>query len=173
MSRYPLRAWLLSSLPLLGLTLATADEMHHHGSHVHGEVILNLALEGVTLIAEIEATGAQVLGFEQAPRNPAERAAVAAAEIWFRSGREMIGVPTAAGCRLTASAFTPPKIGSGHVDFRGRYTFTCTDPAALAWAEPWALRRMQGVEKTEVNIVAPGVQRQEILRETAGRIALR
>jgi hypothetical protein len=70
MSRYPLRAWLLSSLPLLGLTLATADEMHHHGSHVHGEVILNLALEGVTLIAEIEATGAQVLGFEQAPRNP-------------------------------------------------------------------------------------------------------
>jgi hypothetical protein len=32
---------------------------------------------------------------------------------------------------------------------------------------------MQGVEKIEVNIVAPGVQRQEILRETVGRIALR
>ena len=94
MSRYPLRAVLLSSLPLLGLTLATADEMHHHGKHVHGEVTLNLALEGVTLIAEIEATGAQVLGFERAPRDPAERAAVAAAEAWFRSGREMIGVPS-------------------------------------------------------------------------------
>jgi hypothetical protein len=173
MSRYPLRAALLSSLPLLGLTLATADEMHHHGKHVHGEVTVNLALEGVMLIAEIEATGAQVLGFERAPRDTAERAAMAAAEVWFRSGREMIGVPTAAGCRLTASDFTPPKIGSGHVDFRGRYTFTCAVPAALAWAEPWALRRMQGVEKIEVNIVAPGVQRQETLRETAGRIALR
>jgi hypothetical protein len=173
MSRPPVRALLLSSLPLVGLGVATADEMHHHGKHVHGEVTLNLALEGDTLIAEIEATGAQVLGFERAPRDPAERAAVAAAELWFGSGREMIGVPTAAGCRLTASAFTPPKPGSGHVDYRGRYTFTCADPTAIAWAEPWALRRMQGVEKIEVNIVAPGVQRQEILRETVGRIALR
>ena len=55
-----------------------------------------------TLIAEIEATGAQVLGFERAPRDPAERAAVAAAELWFGSGREMIGVPTAAGCYASA-----------------------------------------------------------------------
>jgi hypothetical protein len=173
MNRFPASGWLLAALPLAMPATVGADTVHKHGKHVHGEVTLNLALEGATLIAEVEATGAQVLGFERAPRDDAERTTVAAAEAWFRSGREMLGVPTAAGCRLTAVAFTPPKIGGGHVDYRGRYTFTCADPGALAWVEPWALRRMRGVEKTEVNIIAPGVQRQEILTGTGRRIPLR
>ena len=172
---------------LLGLALAVvgcaaspllADDLHdhgghHHGKHVHGEVTLNLALEGGTLIAEVESPAAQVLGFEKSPRDEAERRAVAAAEAWFRSGSGMLGVPTAAGCRLTAVEFKPPKLGGGHADYRGRYTFSCATPAALAWVEPWLLRRLQGVEKLEVNLITPGVQRQEVLGGTSQRIALR
>lgn len=152
---------------------AQADERHDHGKHVHGEVTLNLALEGGTLIAEFESPAAQVLGFERSPRDATERSAVATAEAWFRGGSGMLGVPTAAACRLSASAFTPPKLGSGHADYRARYTYTCANPAALVWVEPWVLRRLQGVEKVEVNLVAPGVQRQEVLDGTARRIALR
>ena len=152
---------------------ASADGMHAHGKHVHGEVTVNIALEGRTLALEIDAPAAQTLGFEKSPRDDRERAAVKAVDDWFRSGRNMLGVPPAAGCRLTKSEFTPPKLGDGHADYRGSYLFDCAAPQALAWIEVWALRRMQGLEKAEVNLVTPAGQRQETLRGGAVRVTLR
>lgn len=152
---------------------ASADELHDHGKHVHGEVTVNIAVDGRTLALEIDAPAAQALGFEKSPRDDRERAAVKAVDDWFRSGRNMLGVPPAAGCRLTKTEFTPPKLGSGHADYRGRYLFDCAAPQALAWVEVWALRRMQGLEETEVNLVTSSGQRQETLRDGAVRITLR
>ncbi len=152
---------------------AGADGMHAHGKHVHGEVTVNIALEGRTLALEIDAPAAQTLGFEKSPRDDRERAAVKAVDDWFRSGRNMLGVPPAAGCRLTKAEFTPPKLGGGHADYRGSYLFDCAAPEALAWIEVWALRRMQGLEKAEVNLVTPAGQRQETLRGGAVRVTLR
>jgi hypothetical protein len=157
---------------LLAVT-AQADEMHDHGKHVHGEVALNVAVEGGTLTVEIDTPAAQVLGFEKSPRNEAERAAVTSAEAWFRSGREMVGVPTAAACRLASVDFTAPKLGSGHADYRARYRFTCANPAALDWFEPRVLRRLKDVEKAEANVIGPGVQRQETLTAPDRRVPLR
>ena len=54
-----------------------------------------------------------------------------------------------------------------------RYQFTCRNPAALAWVEPWLLRRLRGVEQTEVNVIGPAGQRQLTLREPTARIPLR
>lgn len=152
---------------------AGADGMHAHGKHVHGEVTVNIALEGRTLALEIDAPAAQTLGFEKSPRDDRERAAVKAVDDWFRSGRNMLGVPPAAGCRLTKADFTPPKLGGGHADYRATYLFDCAAPQALAWIEVWALRRMQGLEKAAVNLVTPAGQRQETLRGGAVRVALR
>jgi hypothetical protein len=152
---------------------AGADGMHAHGKHVHGEVTVNIALEGRTLALEIDAPAAQTLGFEKSPRDDRERAAVKAVDDWFRSGRNMLGVPPAAGCRLTKAEFTPPKLGGGHADYRGSYLFDCTAPQSLAWVEIWALRRMQGLEKAEVNLVTPAGQRQETLRGGTVRVTLR
>ncbi len=152
---------------------AGADGMHAHGKHVHGEVTVNIALEGRTLALEIDAPAAQTLGFEKSPRDDRERAAVKAVDDWFRSGRNMLGVPPAAGCRLTKADFTPPKLGGGHADYRGTYLFDCAAPQALASIEVWALRRMQGLEKAEVNLVTPAGQRQETLRGGAVRVTLR
>ncbi|MFM7627324.1 MAG: DUF2796 domain-containing protein [Gammaproteobacteria bacterium] len=152
---------------------ASADELHDHGKHVHGEVTVNIAVDGRALALEIDAPAAQALGFEKSPRDDRERAAVKAVDDWFRSGRNMLGVPPAAGCRLTKTEFTPPKLGSGHADYRGRYLFDCAAPQALAWVEVWALRRMQGLEETEVNLITSSGQRQETLRDGAVRITLR
>lgn len=153
---------------------ARADEgMHEHGAHVHGAVSVNIALEGRKLFFEIEAPADQVLGFERAPRDARERTAVAEVDAWFRSGRSMLGVPPAAGCRLAKVDFTPPTPGGEHADYGGRYFFDCAAPEALAWVEIWALRRLQGLERTEVNLAVPGGQRQETLVDGAVRVALR
>lgn len=152
---------------------AQADEMHEHGKHVHGAVTVNIALDGRALALEVEAPAAQALGFERSPRDDRERAAAKAVEDWFRSGRDMLAVPPAAGCRLTKASFTPPRLGSGHADYRGSYLFDCASPQALAWVEVRALRRMQGLEQAEVNILTATGQRQEMLRDGAVRISLR
>jgi hypothetical protein len=163
----------LALAALLALAPARADELHEHGKHVHGEVTVNIALDGRTLALEIDAPAAQALGFEKSPRDDRERSAAKAVDDWFRSGRNMLGVPPAAGCRLVRADFTPPKLGSGHADYRGSYRFDCAAPQALDWVEVWALRRMQGLEKAEVNLVTPAGQRQETLQGGAVRVSLR
>ncbi|NBU25835.1 MAG: DUF2796 domain-containing protein [Gammaproteobacteria bacterium] len=163
-----------AALALLSMTApAGADVLDAPGKHVHGEVTLNIALEGRKLLLEIEAPADQALGFERSPRDDLERAAVKAVDEWFRSGRSMLGVPRAAGCRLVEAKFTPPKLGSGHADYNGRYLFDCASPEALEWVEVWALRRLQGVEEAVVNLITPAGQRQETLRDRAARISLR
>ena len=152
---------------------AQADELGGPGKHVHGEVTLNIALEGRKLLFEIETPADQALGFERSPRDDRERAMVKAVDDWFRSGRAMLGVPPAAGCRLVEATSTPPKLGSGHADYRGRYLFDCASPQALEWVEVWALRRLQGVEEAVVNLITPAGQRQETLRDRTARISLR
>jgi hypothetical protein len=175
MSRHPRpTVRFAAALALLSMTTPTpADELDAPGKHVHGEVTINIALEGRKLLFEIEAPADQALGFERSPRDDRERAVVKAVDDWFRSGRAMLGVPRAAGCRLVESTFTPPKLGSGHADYGGRYLFDCAAPQALEWVEVWALRRLQGVEEAVVNLITPAGQRQETLRDRAARISLR
>lgn len=156
-----------------GHTARADAAMQDHGPHVHGAVTMDIALEGRSLFFGIQAPADQALGFERSPRDARERAAVAAVDAWFRSGRDMLGVPPAARCRLVSAEFTPPKLGSGHADYDGRYLFDCAAPQALDWVEVWALRRLQGLEKAEVNLTTPAGQRQETVRDRTARISLR
>lgn len=151
-----------------------AEEFEQHGVHEHGHVVLNVALEGDTLVLEWSAPADQVLGFEHAPRTAAERERLAAATQWITRGTDVLGLPPAAGCRVRTVAHTPPALqNSAHVDYRARHVLVCAKPMALAWVEPWLLRKLQNVEHVEVNIVAPGVQRQNTVRRADERIALR
>ena len=57
---------------LVGLALSTtafAEEgFRQHEAHVHGHVELNIAQDGKELLMEITAPGADVVGFEHAPK---------------------------------------------------------------------------------------------------------
>lgn len=141
--------------------------------HVHGAVTFNIALEGDLLVVELEAPADNVVGFEKSPRNAAERTAIAEANAWIASGRDIAAVPRNAGCRLQSVDFKPPTFGGGHADYRARIDFRCANPAAIAWVELWALRRLKGVEATEVNVVTSSVQRQLELAAGSLRVSLK
>jgi hypothetical protein len=149
------------------------DESLEMGKHVHGAVTFNVVLENDLLSVEIDAPAINVLGFEKSPRNDAERQRLAETNAWLASGRQIAGVPRSAGCRLDTTVFDAPKLGSGHADFRPRYVFRCSNPSALEWVELWALRRLKGVEKTEVNVISTQVQKQETLAPGALRVSLK
>lgn len=143
------------------------------GKHVHGEVTINVALEGNSLAVELNSPALHVVGFERAARSPEEQRIVSEANTWLKSGASIIGVPTTALCRLQSVTYTPPASTAKHPDYRASYLYRCDQPTALAWVELWALRRLKGVEKVEFNLLNGSVQKQLDLDGNPGRVTLR
>jgi hypothetical protein len=131
-----------------------------------------LALEGGLLSAQIETPALHVLGFESVPKTPEQKSASAAADTWLQSGKNILAVPRTAGCRLEKVDYQAPKLGPGHADYRARFDFRCSNPAALAWSEFSALDKLKEVEKVEVNLITASAQRQITLQGGARRITL-
>ncbi len=80
---------------------AVAEEnFRQHDAHVHGHVEFNIAQDGQDLLVEITAPGADVVGFEHAPKTEAEKASVAKAKATLNDVNSVLVLPTSAGCKL-------------------------------------------------------------------------
>jgi Protein of unknown function (DUF2796) len=172
---------------------AAAASFTQRGAHLHGKVVVNVALEGPLLSVELDAPAINVIGFEHAPRTDAQKREVAAVDRWLASGVGVIGVAPAAGCVRQQVDYTPPKFDGDdhdhdhdheheagkkgeaetHADYRARFTYRCATPAALPWADLWLVRRLKNVAEIEVNLVTPQVQTQRTLGADATRLELR
>ena len=87
-------------------TLAVSAEAQEHrelDAHVHGVTTLNIAIEGDGIAMELEAPGADIVGFEHPATSDADRAAIAAAEEALAAPLGLFAFPEAAGCRVTAA----------------------------------------------------------------------
>ncbi|ENM3834916.1 DUF2796 domain-containing protein [Vibrio cholerae] len=76
---YPTMIALMVGATLSGNVLADhhSDHQHRqHEAHVHGQVELNIAQDGHDLLLEITAPGADVVGFEHAPQDGAQKQAL-------------------------------------------------------------------------------------------------
>ncbi|MFG5038766.1 DUF2796 domain-containing protein [Vibrio cholerae] len=76
---YPTMIALMVGATLSGNVLADhhSDHQHRqHEAHVHGQVELNIAQDGHDLLLEITAPGADVVGFEHAPQDDAQKQAL-------------------------------------------------------------------------------------------------
>ena len=89
---------------LIALTVshaAIAEEgFRQHDAHVHGEVELNIAQDGKELLMEITAPGADVVGFEHAPQNDAQKKTLADAISVLNQANVIFSLSQAAGCHL-------------------------------------------------------------------------
>lgn len=190
-------AGLLLATATLATTPLAAQEFKQEAKHVHGEVTLNLALENDLLSVEMEAPAINVVGFERAPRDAAEEKVVRDAAAWLSAGRALLGVPAAAGCRRVDATVEAPKWGDAkgkdagnhdhdhdhdhehgddehaHADYLATASYKCSNPAALAWIEVWALRQLRDVTEVTVNVVTPEVQKSVRTSRADERIALR
>jgi hypothetical protein len=190
-------AGLLLATATFGTAPLAAQEFKQEAKHVHGQVTLNLALENDLLSVEMEAPAINVVGFERAPRDAAEEKMVRNAAAWLGAGRALLGVPAAAGCRRFEASVEAPKWSDAkgkdagkhdhdhdhdhehgdeehaHADYLATASYKCSNPAALAWIEVWALRRLRDVTEVTVNVVTPEVQKSVRTSRADERIALR
>ena len=79
---------------------ASEDEHREHGAHEHGRGTLDIAVEGEELVVEFRIPAANVVGFEHAPRDDAEREAVRRALAPFEDAASLLVPSTEAECEL-------------------------------------------------------------------------
>jgi len=176
---------------LFFVSAGTAQE-RQLGAHEHGRGVLNIAIEGGRVSLELEAPGADIVGFEHAPRTPRQKAALTQAKQQLLAPQALFKFPSAAGC-VVAEASVDIERGQhqeeeakgtgaggskaetaeeGHSNFHGQYGFNCKDPARITVIEFGYFQAFAGAQKLEVNVITPKGQTKFDVTRTKARIDL-
>lgn len=169
---------------LLGVLLASAAvaaDKHDHGAaagHVHGQMQLELAVDGGSVQIHIESPLDSLLGFEHLPKTPAQKQAVAQLQAQMKDAGALFRLDAAAGCTLQRSEvesaiFEPAKAAPGeHMDLDLSLDYQCRQPQALKGIETTLFAQYPRLQRIDVQIAAAKGQRKLTLKRPNGRIAL-
>lgn len=94
----------LSLLAILTASTSLAQESRQLSAHEHGVGALNIAFDSTTVGMEFHAPGADIVGFEYAPKSDADRVAVGAAIALLEAPMDLFVVPTAAECSVVQAS---------------------------------------------------------------------
>lgn len=187
----PLRAWGLGFA--VAVALLSGGKVQAHGKpHAHGVARADLALEGAELTIAWESPLDNVLGFERAPRNDAERRAAAELLQWMRTpaeggGLAWVQVNREAQCRVeSASVRAPvlePSSASGspagaarakdHADLEATATLRCAQPERLQRIHWPVFDRFARLQRIELQWVDAQGQRKWVLKRPQATVTLR
>ena len=158
-----------------------AEETRQMDAHEHGVSKLNIAFEGNVLKMELEAPGADIVGFEYEAETDDDKAKVAAALTVLGNPASLFVLPAAAGCTLALAEAhlagdhddhgesheqAHADDDGGHSEFQAEYSFDCTDPAAVITLSFGYFDAFPNAEEVEVQIVGPnGAQAFEVERD--------
>ena len=123
-------------MPLIGhivlAALFAAAPLAHAHKHVHGEGMLDVAIDKDTISISLEMPLDAAVGFERAPKNDKEGAALAEAKKVLMDAAALFVLTPAAKCTPGKIEVHMPRFEGGeHADVTAEYVFTCTEPAAL------------------------------------------
>lgn len=142
------------------LALSTAQAQH---KHVHGEGKLDVAIDKDTITLNLELPLDAAVGFERAPKNDKEKAALAATEKTLNDAAGLWLPTPAANCSVQSVEVGMPKFdGGGHADVDARYVFRCAAPGALKGVETTIFKQFKRLYRLEAQRVGPvgqGAQR--------------
>jgi len=149
-------------LPLIVAVLTTgpawASENRQLDAHEHGVGELNIAIDGTTLAMELNAPGADIVGFEYTADSAEDRAAIDTALAVLARPLELFVVPAAADCTLTQAKAElegddhddhgdhdehgdedhaehndhGDEGAAQHTEFHAEYMLTCANPGGLS-----------------------------------------
>ena len=172
----------------LGVALATSslayaeEGFRQHGAHVHGQIEFNIAQDGNELLVEITAPGADVVGFEHAPTNDAEKQQLKDAVAKLSHADNVFTLTSAAGCKVEHQSVTHT-LGAdkhdheehhdhdkhdheehhdhdkhdhesgGHGEFTVEYHYECDNVSAISNIETSWFSQFPSTESIKVNLL--------------------
>ena len=115
-----MKRWCAAGLLCLPLACpAFAEDKHSQlGAHEHGHGSFNIAIEGKKVSMELEAPGADIVGFEHRARTKKQKAAVSSAKKKLKKLANVVVLPDAAGCKLKKASIELHIEGDDHADHK-------------------------------------------------------
>ncbi|MBI5792345.1 MAG: DUF2796 domain-containing protein [Rhodocyclales bacterium] len=141
------------------LALLAILSLPAHAQHAHGEGKLDVVIDKDSIAINLELPLDAAVGFERAPKNDREKAALAAAEKAL--GDAALFVPTpAANCKALPPKVVMPAFGAkagadDHGDIDASYAFRCANPAALKGVETGIFKQFKRLYRLEAQRAGP------------------
>ena len=149
-------------------------------AHVHGQLRLDIAIEGPTVTIAMEAPLDSLVGFERAPRTEVEKKTLETAVAQLRAADKLFRIDPAANCKLGPVELRSAVLGlgkpapaaksDGHADLDASFGFNCSNAAQARFIELGLFEAFQGARQIEVQIATPDGQFKRSLRRPATRL---
>jgi hypothetical protein len=164
----------------LGASIGAAFAAQPLGSHQHGVVQLDIAVDANRISVQMSSPLDNLLGFERAPRNEAERARVAAMLAALKSSPFVVdpaGACRAGAVQLSSAALKlgepdPAEQQAGHADLDASFEFECSSAARAGFIDTSLFERFAGIQRIDVQLATSRGQRKLTLTRPAQRIVL-
>lgn len=173
----------LSRLLAAAALLAAPFALHAQTqpAHVHGQIGLDVVVEGPTIVITMNAPLDNFVGFERAPRSEAEQKTIDEAVAKLRAADGLFAIDPAGNCKLGPVELRSPAIGlgpspksppvAGHADLDATFAFNCASAAATKFIDVGLFTAFKGPRQIEVQIAAPQGQFKRTLKRPNARIA--
>lgn len=149
--------------------------------HEHGVARVEVAVEGRALDVRLESPLDNLVGFERAPRNDAERKRVDAALRLFDRSGTLFAADPAGDCRLQGVELRSQvlKLGppgepdpDGHAELEANFHFQCARAEHAGFVETGLFAAFPRLQRIEAQAVTAKAQREVTLQRPQRRIPL-
>ena len=167
------RVFSLMAMCLLG----AASPVSWAAPHTHGVSHLEVALDGPRLELTWRAALDDVVGFEHAPRTPAQQQQVAQAMERLRQPQALFVPSAVAACELKTSQVSAPlwqggATTAGHADLTLQAQWACGQPQQLLQLEVLVFESFKRVRQINTQVVTARGQHKITLRGKVRIVAL-
>jgi hypothetical protein len=174
---------LLLATTFAALSLPGAAQAQH-AAHVHGQVQVDVTVDGPLLSVRLEAPLDSLVGFEHRPRTAAQKQAAQAALARIEDVSSWLRPAAAAGCevagrKLDADALQPALAGADphaghaeHADLVAEIELRCATPAALKTLDLALFQAFPRIRRVDVRVAGPAGQLRQTLRAPTTTVRL-
>ncbi|QNK65670.1 DUF2796 domain-containing protein [Variovorax sp. PAMC26660] len=161
----------LAAAPFLS---AQAQQQH---AHVHGQLKLDVAVDGPTVVIDMDSPLDNIVGFERAPKTDAEKKAVEEAVAQLRAADKLFIIDPAANCKLGPVDLRSGALGLGnpdpnepvgHADLDATFSFNCTNAAAAKFIDVNLFSVFKGLRQIDSQIASAQGQFKRQLKRPSG-----
>jgi|LakMenEpi03Aug12_release.lakeMendotaPanAssembly.Ray.scaffolds.fasta_scaffold181215_4 hypothetical protein len=138
------------------------EQSKDYRAHSHGNGNLELVIDGNTVRGKFEIPMDILLGFENLPKNAAQKKAVADLQTATASADNFVKLPSAAACSqvaVTAESDMFKGKKSEHSDLNYSFEFLCKNPFELKSIEFVVMSKNAKFKKLKVEMVTPKGQK--------------
>jgi hypothetical protein len=152
----------MKKLLVATIAVLSLGAVHAAGTHEHGAGKIDVVIEKDGLSIALELPLDSLVGFERAPANDKERAALAEAGRRLNDYAALFALPAGADCKSSALSVTLPfqkgAPAGAHGDVDASYGFRCSNMAALKSVETSLFRQFPRLYRLELQRIGPAGQ---------------